>query len=179
MKSKLRIISFILIAALSFGFLLQKPASAINCKEQAGDDNLRQQCEKICTEDTPLSVRISAKCDGAELDEETSLENRAIGITNAIIAILGILATIIIIYGGFQYMTSAGDSSKTKKAKDTILYAAIGLIICALAAAIVNFVIRTATESPNVRRARNECINDLGGIWEESTHSCNINGFHY
>ena len=175
MKSKLRIISFILIAALSFGFLLQKPASAIDC---SGTNAGNEQCTEICDkEDTPLSVKISAKCDDAELDEETSLENRAIGITNAIIAILGILATIIIIYGGFQYMTSAGDSSKTKKAKDIILYAVIGLVICALAAAIVNFVINS-TES-NVDRARNECINDLGGIWEESTHSCNINGFHY
>ena len=38
-------------------------------------------------------------------------------------------------------MTSAGDPGKTKKAKDTILYAVIGLIICVLAFAIVNFVI--------------------------------------
>lgn len=160
MKSKLRIISFILIAALSFGFLLQKPASAIDCSEYASND---EQCKKICEEgDTPLSVKISAKCPDSEIDEETSLENRAIGITNAIIAILGILATIIIIYGGFQYMTSAGDSSKTKKAKDTILYAAIGLIICALAAAIVNFVIRTTDEPLG------KCVNKDTGILEYS-----------
>ena len=146
MKSKIRTISFIIIAALSFGFLLQKPASAIDC---SGDNSGNKQCEEICDkEGTPLSVKISAKCPGAKINEETSLENRAIGITNAIIAILSILATIIIIYGGFQYMTSAGDSSKTKKAKDTILYAAIGLIICALAAAIVNFVIKATDNQP-------------------------------
>lgn len=163
MKSKIRTISFIIIATLSFGLLLQKPASAINCKEPGEDNNLQQQCDKICNnDDTPLSVKISAKCPDAEIDEETSLENRAIGITNAIIAILGILATIIIIYGGFQYMTSAGDSSKTKKAKDTILYAAIGLIICALAAAIVNFVIRTTDEPLG------KCINKDTGILEYS-----------
>lgn len=62
-------------------------------------------------------------------------------IINAIIGILGIVAVIVIILGGVQYMTSTGDAGKVKKAKDTILYGVIGLVICALAAAIVNFVI--------------------------------------
>ncbi|MCR5832343.1 MAG: hypothetical protein K6G36_00130, partial [Candidatus Saccharibacteria bacterium] len=39
------------------------------------------------------------------------------------------------------YMTSAGDASKVKKGKDTILYGIIGLVIVGLAFAIVNFVI--------------------------------------
>ena len=69
------------------------------------------------------------------------LPNVVQGIVNAIILIAGVIAVVFIIYGGIQYMTSAGDAGKTKKAKDTILYAAIGLIICALAFAIVNFVI--------------------------------------
>ena len=38
-------------------------------------------------------------------------------------------------------MTSTGDPAKTKKARDTILYAAIGLVICGLAALIVNFAV--------------------------------------
>ena len=38
-------------------------------------------------------------------------------------------------------MTSTGDSDKLSKAKRTILYATIGLVICALAATIVNFTI--------------------------------------
>ena len=60
---------------------------------------------------------------------------------NAIIGALGIVCVGIIIFGGVQYMTSTGDSGKVKKAKDTILYGVIGLVICALAAVIVNFVI--------------------------------------
>ena len=63
------------------------------------------------------------------------------GILNAVIAVLGIVAVIVIIIGGVSYMTSSGDSSKVKKAKDTILYGVIGLIIVALSFAIVNFVI--------------------------------------
>lgn len=63
------------------------------------------------------------------------------GIINACIAALGIVAVIVIVIGGVLYMTSTGDAAKVKKAKDTILYGLIGLIICVLAAAIVNFVI--------------------------------------
>ena len=62
-------------------------------------------------------------------------------IINAVIGVLGIVAVIIIIIGGVSYMTSSGDAGKVKKAKDIILYGVIGLIICALAFAIVNFVI--------------------------------------
>ncbi len=58
-----------------------------------------------------------------------------------LIGILGIVAVIVIILGGVQYMTSSGDAAKVKKAKDTILYGIVGLVICALAFSIVNFVI--------------------------------------
>ena len=68
-------------------------------------------------------------------------------IINAIIAVLGILAVIVIILGGVQYMTSNGDAGKVKKAKDTILYGVIGLIIVILSDAIVNFVIAKVTGS--------------------------------
>ncbi|MBR3252694.1 hypothetical protein IKF84_01310 [Candidatus Saccharibacteria bacterium] len=62
-------------------------------------------------------------------------------IINAVIGILGIVCVIVIIIGGINYMTSSGDAGKVKKAKDTILYGVIGLVVCVLAFAIVNFVI--------------------------------------
>ena len=62
-------------------------------------------------------------------------------IINFILAIVGVIAVFMIIFGGIQYSTSAGDSGKVKKAKDTILYGIIGLVIALLAAAIVNFVL--------------------------------------
>lgn len=62
-------------------------------------------------------------------------------ILNSIILVAGLVAVIFIVIGGINYMTSAGDPGKVKKAKDTILYAVIGLVVCALAFAIVNFVI--------------------------------------
>lgn len=62
-------------------------------------------------------------------------------IINVIIGIIGFVAVIVIILGGFQYTTSAGDAGKVKKAKDTILYGIIGLVVAILAFAIVNFVL--------------------------------------
>ena len=63
------------------------------------------------------------------------------GIVNFVIATIGAVAVAFIIYGGIQYSMSAGDSSKVTKAKNTILYAVIGLIVAVMAFAIVNFVI--------------------------------------
>ena len=65
------------------------------------------------------------------------------GILSAIIAALGIVAVAVMIIGGYNYMTSSGDAGKVEKAKKTILYGLIGLIVCALAFIIVNFVIKT------------------------------------
>ena len=62
-------------------------------------------------------------------------------VINVILAIVGVVAVFMIIFGGIQYSTSAGDSGKVKKAKDTILYGIIGLVIALLAFAIVNFVL--------------------------------------
>lgn len=62
-------------------------------------------------------------------------------IINVVLGVLGLLAVVVIIYGGFMYTTSAGDASKIKKAKDTIMYGVIGLVIALLAYAIVNFVL--------------------------------------
>ena len=64
-----------------------------------------------------------------------------INIINGVIGVLGLVCVIVIIIGGINYMTSGGDAGKVKKGKDTILYGIIGLIICVLSFAIVNFVI--------------------------------------
>lgn len=62
-------------------------------------------------------------------------------VVNIILWIVGILSVIMLVWGGIKYTTSAGDSNKVTSAKNTIIYAVIGLIIAILAYAIVNFVI--------------------------------------
>lgn len=91
----------------------------------------------VCSSNAAAEVKEAAGCN----NNNDALPSIIINILNAIIAVAGLVAVIFIIIGGFNYMTSAGDPGKTKKAKDTILYAVIGLIICVLAFAIVNFVI--------------------------------------
>ena len=61
-------------------------------------------------------------------------------IVNVILFLIGAVSVIMLIIGGFRYIVSQGDSTKVTSAKNTILYAIIGLIIAILAYAIVNFV---------------------------------------
>lgn len=82
-------------------------------------------------------------------EESTSFREDFIGIINAVIGVIGLVAVIVIIAGGVTYMTSSGDPQKVKKAKDTILYGIIGMIVCALAFAIVNFVISNILNGGN------------------------------
>lgn len=69
------------------------------------------------------------------------LQGNVIAILNAVIGVLSFVCVVVIIIGGVTYMTSSGDAGKVKKAKDTILYGVLGLVVCVLAFAIVNFVI--------------------------------------
>lgn len=125
MKTKVfKIITIILTAAFGLSLLVPAPTtyakSVCEMKGQVSDEVYR-----------------AAGCG----DNKGELKNVVITIINAIIAVSGIVAVIFVIVGGINYMTSTGEPQKTKKAKDTILYACIGLVITALSFAIVNFVI--------------------------------------
>lgn len=58
-----------------------------------------------------------------------------------VFGVSGAIALLIITIAGFKYVTSQGNPQETAKAKDTILYAVIGLIVVILAFSIVTFVI--------------------------------------
>ena len=73
--------------------------------------------------------------------KNTNLINSINTVINVAIGLIGFVAVVVIIYGGFQYTTSAGDAAKVKKAKDTIMYGVIGLVVALLAFAIVNFIL--------------------------------------
>lgn len=62
-------------------------------------------------------------------------------VVDTILIIAGLVAVIMIIVGGFRYVTSGGDQSATAAAKSTVLYAVVGLIIAIASFAIVNFVL--------------------------------------
>ncbi len=64
-------------------------------------------------------------------------------IINALLFIIGALSVVMLIYGGIRYTTSGGNSNSVTAAKNTIIYAIIGLIVAFLAFAVVNWVLNT------------------------------------
>ena len=62
-------------------------------------------------------------------------------VTNVLLFIIGAISVIMLIIGGIRYTVSGGDSSAVTGAKNTIMYAIVGIIIALLAYALVNFVL--------------------------------------
>ena len=86
----------------------------------------------------------AAKCNVKDANTDTdggSLWTTLSTIINVIVGALGVVAVIMIVLGGVQFVTAQGDASRVKKAKDTIMFAVIGLVVAILAWAIVNFVL--------------------------------------
>lgn len=80
-------------------------------------------------------------------DTSTNFNTLLKRIINIFSAIVGVIAVIMIIVGGLKYITSGGESSNVSGAKNTIIYALVGLIIVALAQFIVRFVLSNANTS--------------------------------
>ncbi len=77
--------------------------------------------------------------------ECTSTDGRTVAgtiqqLTDVLIFIIGAIAVLMIIIGGIRYVLSAGDQTALTSAKNTILYAVIGLVVAFTAYAIVHFV---------------------------------------
>jgi hypothetical protein len=72
---------------------------------------------------------------------QVSLGSRIGTVVNILLYILGAIAVVMIVIGGIRYTTSNGDSSAMTSAKNTILYAVVGLVVAIMAYAIVNFVL--------------------------------------
>lgn len=82
----------------------------------------------------------AARCDGCpeNLFGDAGIFRQ---VTNTILYVVGIIAVVMLIIGGIKYVVSGGDAKKVTDAKNTVLYAIIGLVVAFLAFAIVNFVI--------------------------------------
>lgn len=66
-------------------------------------------------------------------------------ITNVLLFIIGAVSVIMLVIGGIRYTISSGDQNQVTAAKNTILYAIVGIIVALLAYAVVNFVITSFT----------------------------------
>ncbi len=83
-------------------------------------------------------------CSGTS-DATAKINNLIHTVINLLSLIVGVVAVIMIIVGGLRYITSGGSDTGVTSAKNTILYAVIGLIIVALAQVLVRFVLKQVT----------------------------------
>lgn len=94
-----------------------------------------QACEGLdCVTDTVNETQQTTGTD-------TTVGSLFSTVTDVLLYLVGGVAVIMIVYGGFRYVVSNGDSSRVKAAKDTVLYGAIGLAIAIVAWGLVTFVI--------------------------------------
>lgn len=91
---------------------------------------------------SPASDAVCAGIGGcSENADEPSVGGTIKKVINLLSILIGIISIIMIIIGGLKYVTSQGESGAVKSAKNTILYALIGLIVVALSQSIVRFVL--------------------------------------
>ncbi len=89
---------------------------------------------------TPQSVSLTNP-----LGEGTTVPSLIGRVINAVLGIVGSLALVMFIYGGFTWMLSGGNSSAIEKGKNILIWASLGLVIIFISYALVSFVIKTAT----------------------------------
>ncbi len=79
---------------------------------------------------------------------DSSLTNVLKNVVNILSLLVGFASVVMIIIGGFKYIISSGDSNSVNSAKNTIMFAVIGLVIVAFAQVIVIFVLNRAVSTP-------------------------------
>lgn len=82
-----------------------------------------------------------ASGDGCDRGDE--LNNLVRNVINIFSVIIGVVAVIMIMVAGFKYITANGDSGNITSAKNTLIYAIVGLILAGLAQVIVQFVLES------------------------------------
>jgi hypothetical protein len=139
MKIRLKtwLASFALTIILMIGLAI--PAYAQTAQQQIDNG--------LCTGSNLQFTDNPGACDSAGVDATTSINNIVHTIVNILSALVGIVAVIMIIVGGFRYITSGGNDASVTAAKNTILYAIIGLVVVALAQIIVRFTLSKLTSS--------------------------------
>lgn len=131
---KSKITQIILAAAFALSAIVAIPAIA------SAQPDIQSN---LCSGASSLQFGQERSCDTD--DPQGQVNKLVTQIINIFSVLVGIVAVIMIIYGGFRYITSGGESGNVTTAKNTILYAIIGLVIVALAQFVVKFILSKAT----------------------------------
>jgi len=140
MSLKLKRYLIVFIAVVTLGVPLLIPATTFACNNIQSELNAGAE-----TAATGKSASSGCAYSTGRTTVSTGIKNIAIQAVNIISIIVGVVAIIMIIYGGFKYITSGGESNNVSAAKNTLIYAIIGLIIVALAQVIVHWVLDTSS----------------------------------
>ena len=94
-----------------------------------------------------IDKKIKATCTGDQCkgSAENKVNTLVEDVINIFSWIVGVVSVIMVIFGGFRYITSGGDAGKVTSAKNTIVYALVGLVVAALAQVLVLFVLGKVT----------------------------------
>jgi vacuolar-type H+-ATPase subunit I/STV1 len=119
-------IALLMVPVMAFGMTMFVPSMAL---------------AKTCDNGTTVA-------DGADCAQGTDTPTQLFGeggvftnIINAALFLIGAIAVLMLIYGGIRYTISGGDSKAVTDAKNTIMYAIVGIVVALMAYAIVNLVI--------------------------------------
>ncbi len=129
---KIALAGLLLVPVVAFGVVAAQ-GDVVNAATTSGGTNLSSGLNAAHGTGTPGSI------------STTGNDSTVKKVVDFLLYIVGILSVIMLIWGGIRYTTSAGDAGKVTSAKNTILYALIGLIVAVLAYAIVQFVFSQAS----------------------------------
>lgn len=124
-------------ATLLAGRALASTYSVTDPADQVTTSSEPSATQELITGNPVQDGANAARAEGMPTEIQAVLSN----ITNIILFAVGIVSVVMLVWGGIRYITSGGDSKKVTDAKNTILYAVVGLIIALLSYSIVNFVI--------------------------------------
>jgi uncharacterized membrane protein YidH (DUF202 family) len=131
----------VVVAGLALALVPMAVPVAVSAQSEQDEGNI--QGGLTCGANFDLSL--GEQCDVD--DGTTNIQDIITTVVNIFSIIVAIVAVIMIIWGGFKYVTSGGDSGNITTAKNTIIYAIIGLVIVALAQFLVQFVLSTVTNA--------------------------------
>lgn len=97
--------------------------------------------------ETASAAILDQACTGVNNDVcskkgDTDANPLIVSVVNLLLYIVGIVAVIMIIVGGMKYLTSSGDSGKVTSAKNTVVYAVVGLLVAIFSWVIVNLIVK-------------------------------------
>lgn len=143
MLRKLRSVALLMMLLCTFSFGTVAMVSAQNTPTTPPATGSSNPLDTTCADP---EAQKSELCGNNTTGNQNPIAGKG-GIIAKILQILiyaaGIAAVIAVVIGGFEYVISAGDPAKIETAKNTILYALIGLLIAVFAEAILKFVIRS------------------------------------